>query len=166
MKFIHTADWQIGKPFKNFGDKESVLRQARLAAIETIGQLAKREGVAHVLVAGDLYDTESPAMKTMLEPLERMRQSPGVSWHIIPGNHDPHRGQGLWDRLLAHGLPANVLPHLTPEPVMIGTEAVLLPAPMRRKSEVNDLTQWMDEAASPAGVIRLGLAHGSTTGID
>ena len=79
MKFIHTADWQIGKPFKNFGDKESVLRQARLAAIETIGQLAKREGVAHVLVAGDLYDTESPAMKTMLEPLERMRQSPGVS---------------------------------------------------------------------------------------
>lgn len=166
MKFIHTADWQIGKPFKNFGDKESVLRQARLAAIETIGQLAKREGVAHVLVAGDLYDTESPAMKTMLEPLERMRQSPGVSWHIIPGNHDPHRGQGLWDRLLAHGLPANVLPHLTPEPVMIGTEAVLLPAPMRRKSEVNDLTQWMDEAASPAGVIRLGLAHGSITGFD
>ena len=32
MRFLHTADWQIGKPFRNFGDKESVLRQARLAA--------------------------------------------------------------------------------------------------------------------------------------
>ena len=95
MKIIHTADWQIGKPFRNFGDKEGVLRQARLTAIESIGHLAKREGVAHVLVAGDLYDMESPTTRTMLEPLERMRQFPGVSWHIILGNHDPHRGQGF-----------------------------------------------------------------------
>ena len=34
MRFIHTADWQVGKPFRNFGDKESVLRQARLTAID------------------------------------------------------------------------------------------------------------------------------------
>ncbi len=42
MRFIHTADWQIGKPFKQFGDRESVLRQARLVAIEKIGELAER----------------------------------------------------------------------------------------------------------------------------
>ena len=166
MRFIHTADWQIGKPFRNFGDKESLLRQARLTAIETIGNLALREGVAHVLIAGDLYDTESPSQKTLLEPLERMRRFPPVSWHIIPGNHDPHRGQGLWDRLQAHGLPANVLPHLTPVPVALGSEAVLLPAPMRRKSEVSDLTSWMDGADSAPGLIRLGLAHGSITGFE
>jgi len=53
MRFIHTADWQIGKPFKQFGDRESVLRQARLVAIENIGRLAAKEGAAHVLVAGD-----------------------------------------------------------------------------------------------------------------
>ena len=166
MRFIHTADWQIGKPFRNFGEKESVLRQARLSAIETIGRLAQAENAAHVLVAGDIYDNESPTQKTLLEPLERMRNFATVSWHISPGNHDYHRGNGLWDRAQALGLPPNVHLHLTPEPASLGDNAVLLPAPLRRKSEVNDLTGWMDTATSGAGQIRIGLAHGSVQGFD
>ncbi len=164
MRFIHTADWQIGKPFRNFGEKESVLRQARLSAIEAIGRLAVSEAAAHVLVAGDLYDNDAPAPKTLREPLERMRAFPGVSWHVIPGNHDYHRGNGLWDRAAAPGLPPNVFFHLSPVPVTLGGEAVLLPAPLRRRSEVNDLTDWMDQAPSAPGMIRIGLAHGSVTG--
>lgn len=166
MRFIHTADWQIGKPFRNFGDKESVLLQARLAAIESIGRLAAAENAPHVLVAGDVYDSDAPAQKTLLEPLERMRAFPAVSWHIIPGNHDHHRDNGLWDRARALGLPANVHLHLTPEAAPLGDGAVLLPAPLRRRSEVNDLTDWMDSAESAPGQIRIGLAHGSVQGFD
>jgi DNA repair exonuclease SbcCD nuclease subunit len=166
MRFIHTADWQIGKPFRNFGDKESVLRQARLAVIEEIGRLAAAEGAAHVLVAGDLYDNDAPAQKTLLEPLERMRNFSAVAWHVISGNHDYHRGNGVWDRARALGLPPNVHLHLTPEPASLGEDAVLLPAPLRRKSEVNDLTEWMDGAESKPGQIRIGLAHGSVQGFD
>lgn len=161
MRFIHTADWQIGKPFRQFHERESVLRQARLAAIERIGQFALREGVAHVLVAGDVYDSEQPSPRTLLEPLERMRQFPQVAWHLIPGNHDPHRPRGLWDRLRDHGLPDNVHAHLAPEPVALGGEAVLLPAPLTRKSETGDLTRWMDGAPSGPGLLRIGLAHGA-----
>jgi DNA repair exonuclease SbcCD nuclease subunit len=166
MRFIHTADWQIGKPFRNFGEKEIVLRQARLSAIEVIGKLAEHEAAPHVLVAGDLYDTDSPAQKTLLEPLERMRRFSGINWHIIPGNHDHHRGNGLWDRVRGTGLPANVHLHITPEPVHLGAEAVLLPAPLRRKTEASDLTEWMDGAATAPGLMRIGLAHGSITGFD
>jgi DNA repair exonuclease SbcCD nuclease subunit len=166
MRFIHTADWQIGKPFRGFGEKESVLRQARLAAIETIGRLALKEAAKHVLVAGDLYDAEAPTQKTLREPLERMRRFPTVAWHVIPGNHDPHRGNGLWDRVRRDGPPANVHLHLTPEAAALGGEAVLLPAPMRRKSEASDLTAWMDEAETAPGLLRIGLAHGSVAGFD
>ncbi len=164
MKFIHTADWQIGKPFRNFGDQESVLRQARLTAIENVGRLAEVEGVEHVLIAGDLYDTEAPAQKTMLEPLERMRRYPGIVWHVIPGNHDPHRGSGLWDRIQLAGPPTNVRIHVEAKPIELGGEAVLLPAPMRRKSEATDLTEWMDGAETAPGLLRIGLAHGSIVG--
>ena len=101
MKFIHTADWQIGKVFRRFGDNEAMLRQARLDAIETIGRLAKAEGASCVLVAGDVYDSETPHPQTLRAPLERMRLFPQVRWYLLPGNHDPHRPQGVWDRACA-----------------------------------------------------------------
>jgi DNA repair exonuclease SbcCD nuclease subunit len=164
MRFIHTADWQIGKPFKQFGDQEGVLRRARLLAIENIGHLAEKEGAAHVVVAGDIYDTEVPTPRTLLEPLERMRLFPNVEWHLLPGNHDPHRPKGVWDRVRENGVPTNIHLHLTPEPARLDSSAVLLPAPLTRKSEGSDLTEWMDQAETAPGAIRIGVAHGSVVG--
>ena len=98
MKFIHSADWQIGKVFKQFGPKEENLRRARLDAIENIGRLAINEGINYVLVAGDVYDSEAPSELTFHAPFERMKLFPRVHWHLLPGNHDPHRPQGIWER--------------------------------------------------------------------
>src|SRR3546814_12561001 len=120
MRFIHTADWQIGKPFKQFGDREAALKLARLSAIENIGRLAEREGAAHVLVAGDVYDTEAPAVRTLLEPLERLRRFPAVTWHPIPGNHHPHRPRRVWDRVREQGVPERVRLPLSQEPAATG----------------------------------------------
>ena len=164
MRFIHSADWQIGKVFKQAGDKEAVLQAARLDVIETIGALAIREGAAHVLVAGDVYDTDSPKPANLRAPLERMRRFDKVSWHLLPGNHDPHRPQGLWDRMLATGLPANIHLHLDRRPIEIAPSVVLLPSPLFRKTEAGDVTAWMDDAATPEGALRIGFAHGSVTG--
>jgi hypothetical protein len=40
MSFIHTADWQIGKPFVGIADahKRSLVQQERIEAIERIGR--------------------------------------------------------------------------------------------------------------------------------
>jgi DNA repair exonuclease SbcCD nuclease subunit len=166
MKFIHTADWQIGKAFKQVGDREAVLQSARFDVIETIGRMALEEDAKCVLVAGDVYDTDCPAPATLRAPIERMRGFPGVEWHLLPGNHDPHRPQGLWERIAATGLPPNIHLHLQSQPVRIAPDAVLLPGPLLRKSEANDLTAWMNDAATPDGAIRIGLAHGSVNGFD
>lgn len=164
MKFIHTADWQIGKVFKQFADKEESLRRARLVAIENIGRAAVDENITHVLVAGDVYDNHAPTEVTLRTPLERMKLFPGIQWHLLPGNHDPHQPQGIWERVARAGLPPNVHLHLEPRPILLGNEATLLPAPLTRKSEVNDITSWMDAAETDAGLIRVGLAHGSIVG--
>lgn len=164
MRFIHTADWQIGKPFRQFGEREGILRQARLQAIENIGRLGQDQGASHVIVAGDVYDTEAPTRKTLLEPIERMRSFPDITWHLLPGNHDPHRPKGVWDRVRESGLPTNVQLHLVAEPVVLDSSTVLLPAPLIRKSEGADLTEWMDRAETSAGAIRIGVAHGSVVG--
>ena len=43
MRFIHTADLQIGARFSQFGDKASALRAARVQALARILDIAKKE---------------------------------------------------------------------------------------------------------------------------
>jgi hypothetical protein len=90
-----------------------------------------------------------------------MRALDALTWHVIPGNHDADRPNGLWDRIARHGLPENVRLHREPAPCRVGDEAWLLPAPLRRRQTLADPTGWMGEAATPEGAMRIGLAHGS-----
>jgi hypothetical protein len=43
MRFVHTADWQIGKPFAGISDahKRSLVQQARIEAIKQVGVVAE-----------------------------------------------------------------------------------------------------------------------------
>jgi DNA repair exonuclease SbcCD nuclease subunit len=161
MRIIHSADWQIGKVFKQFGAKEETLRQARLTAIERLGAHAKSKGVRHILVAGDVYDSDTPNALTLRAPIERMKPFADIHWHLLPGNHDPHRPEGVWDRVAQLGLPSNIHLHLTPTPFALADKAFLLPAPLLRKCEYDDISGWMDGAVTPPGAIRIGLVHGS-----
>jgi DNA repair exonuclease SbcCD nuclease subunit len=161
MRIIHSADWQIGKVFKQFGPKEETLRQARLAAVERLGALAKSNGVHHILVAGDVYDSEAPNPHTLRAPIERMKPFADIHWHLLPGNHDPHRPEGVWSRVAQLGLPSNIHLHLTPTPFALDDAAFLLPAPLLRKTEFDDISEWMNAAVTPPGALRIGLAHGS-----
>jgi hypothetical protein len=141
----------------------SLLQEARLEAIATIGGLAQGHGAETVLVAGDLYDHDGLGDRTLFQPIERMRAQAALTWHLIPGNHDADRQNGIWERVGRHGLPDNVHLHLEPTPCPLGQHAWLLPAPLRRRQTLADPTAWMDDAATPEGAIRVGLAHGSVT---
>jgi hypothetical protein len=90
-----------------------------------------------------------------------MKPFADIHWHLLPGNHDPHRPQGVWDRVAQLGLPSNIHLHLTPTPFALDDSAFLLPAPLLRKSELADISAWMDSAVTPPGALRIGLAHGS-----
>jgi DNA repair exonuclease SbcCD nuclease subunit len=163
LRFIHTADWQIGKNFGFLDDSAThALQDARLEAITTIGRLAREHHASTVLVAGDIYERDAVGDLLLDQPLERMRSFPGIAWHLIPGNHDSDRPSGVWDRLCRRGLPANIHVHRVPAPAPI-CEGVawLLPAPLRRRHSLIDLTTYMDDASTPEGALRLGLAHGS-----
>jgi hypothetical protein len=163
VRFVHTADWQIGKVFNFLDDSAShAVQDARLEVITTIGRLAREHRAPVVLVAGDVYEHAGVGDLLLNKPLERMRNFLSIAWHLIPGNHDPDRPSGVWDRLCRRELPANIHVHRHAEPVPIGDgSAWLLPAPLQRKRSLGDLTAFMDDAATPEGAVRIGLAHGS-----
>ena len=165
-RFLHSSDWQIGKVFRFVDDATmGLLQEERLRAITRIGGLAGEHDIQHVLVAGDIYDMEALSSRSLNQPLERMRNFAGVQWHLLPGNHDPHRANGIWARLLRMGLPGNVHAHVTAEPVTLEDDStVLLPAPLLHRRTLDDPTAYMNEVDLPDNLIRIGVAHGTVTG--
>ena len=165
LRVLHTADWQLGKPFQHLpGEVAPLLREARFEAVRTIAALAARHEVAAVLVAGDVFDSNLVPERTIIQALAAMRGFAGP-WVLLPGNHDAALAESVWSRLERLGRPANVTVAATPAPqVLADGRLVVLPAPLTERHTGDDLTAWMDAAATPSGAVRLGLAHGCVLG--
>ncbi len=85
MKFLHTADWHVGKTLKG---QDRLEEQG--AVLAEIASLAETHQVDAVLVAGDVYDLSAPsaqAQKVVVQTLLRMRRA-GAEVIVIAGNHD------------------------------------------------------------------------------
>jgi hypothetical protein len=165
IRFIHTGDWHIAKPFRRFEEeKAALLRDQRQRIPERIGELARGERAGHVLVAGDIFDTALPADASLRRLAARLGQFPEIQWHLLPGNHDPATPNGLWRRFEELGLPENVRVYHEPAVVTLGEGAELLASPLRSRHVAHDPTAWMDDRETRPGVIRVGLAHGAVQG--
>lgn len=163
--FIHTADWQIGKPFGSFPERlAGRLEDARLDAIDAVAGVARQHGASHVLVAGDVYDAPDLSEKALRQPLSRMAAHEQVRFVLLPGNHDLAVPGGVWDRVRRIGLPDNVVLADRPAPVWLATSVSLLPAPLVSRATREDPTAWMAAAEIDGASMRIGLAHGAVRG--
>lgn len=173
MRFVHTADWHIGKPFSRVedSDRRSRLQQERIAAVRRLGDLARSQSAAFLVVAGDLFDTPTVSRATAAEALAAVG-SLGLPVYAIPGNHDPGGAGTVWEQAFFGEEQARLAPNLSvlrnPEPVLVPGQAVLLPCPMTRRLQTDDPTAWLRSpdvyAALPQGIPRIVLAHGSVEG--
>ncbi|MDT1064368.1 DNA repair exonuclease [Paracoccus sp. CPCC 101403] len=162
LKIIHTADWQLGKPFGRFPvEVANALSEARLDAVDRLASAAARQGARHILVAGDVFDNVDPGDRVVTQALSRM-EGANVTWWLMPGNHDHARPGGLWSRVRRLAAPQVRIVD-SPEPREIEEGAWLLPAPLEHRKTVSDPTAAMVEMATPAGALRIGIAHGSIT---
>jgi DNA repair exonuclease SbcCD nuclease subunit len=170
--FLHTADWQLGKPFAGVDDEQKriLLQQERLNVLDRIGEAIRTHKAEFVLVAGDLFDSPSVTkyfVSAACSGIGRM----GVPVLVIPGNHD-HGGPGsVWEQKFfqdeARQLAPNLNLLLKAEPVELGN-AVVLPCPLSRRHETSDPTSWLRTVAPDISKYgdkaRIVLAHGSVQG--
>lgn len=160
MKFIHTADWQLGKPYGRFdSDVRGALTEARFDAIDTLGRIAAEHGAQHVVVAGDIFDTEGPEDRTIVQAISRMHRH-ACRWWLLPGNHDFARNGGLWDRIRQRAGDRIVILS-EPEPWEIEEKIWLLPAPLLHRHNLEDPTSLFDTMETPGAQLRIGVGHGS-----
>lgn len=91
MKFLHTSDWHVGKTLMG---KHRLAEQA--AVLGEIVDIARREAVDAVLIAGDLYDNAVPtadAQRLLVRTLLTLADD-GIEVVAMAGNHDH---PGLFD---------------------------------------------------------------------
>ncbi len=164
---MHTADWQVGAPHARVEDaeKRALVRHERVALIARLGEFAREQGAAFVVVAGDLFDSPRPDQATVSAACSAIGRL-GLPVYAIPGNHDHGGPDSLWEQPFFLQERAALAPNLhvllRPEPLEL-EQAVLLPCPLLRRHELQDTSAWLRSldfrALGPKP--RIVLAHGS-----
>ena len=161
MKFLHTADWQMGMRARHVGEAAEAVRAARLEAARRTVQLAREHAAEFIVVAGDTFEHHGVERVLVQRVADILGAFPGPVF-IIPGNHDPCVPGSVWEH------PAwSSHPHLrvltVEEPVALAW-GTLFPCPLREKESPRDPTRWIDAAPRLPG-FRIGLAHGTVAGV-
>ncbi|MDE1182515.1 DNA repair exonuclease [Paraburkholderia sp.] len=167
IRLLHTADWQIGTQFGQFEPDEAAhLAEARFETVRRIAAEAASRGVDAVLVAGDVFDQQT-ASDTVIRRLFGALAGYSGPWILLPGNHDAALVESVWTRAQRlNCIPANVRVVLTPGVIALDeARCAFLCAPLTQRITYDDTTSFFDALPTPTGYFRVGLAHGSVTGI-
>src|SRR6202008_3031083 len=89
MRFLHTADWQLGMT-RHFlaGDAQPRYSAARRDAVAGLGAVAAVGGDEFVVGAGGVFVHKQLAPQVTGQSLEATRAT-GIPVYLLPGNHDP-----------------------------------------------------------------------------
>lgn len=168
IKFVHAADLHLDSPLKNLERKEDApidrLRPATREAFVRLVDTCIDEDAAFLLIAGDLYDHDSPNMQIAVflrGQLMRLRDR-GVRVVIVKGNHDA-------DNRITSGLalPDNttILSDKRPETVLLdgGAPRVAIHGQSFRPGKVKENLAAAYPAPTP-GFFNIGLLHTSLAG--
>jgi DNA repair exonuclease SbcCD nuclease subunit len=167
MRFLHTADWQLGMT-RHFlaGDAQPRYSAARRDAVAGLGTLAAEVGAEFVVVAGDVFEHNQLAPQVIGQSLEAMRAI-GIPVYLLPGNHDPLDASSVYSgALFSAERPDNVvvLDRAGVHEIRPGLEIVA--APWRSKAPTTDLVAEVLDGLSPGPATRVLVAHGGVDALD
>ena len=167
VRFLHTADWHLGRPFMGISDplKRSRVQQERFNSVRRMKRAIDEFLPEFVVVCGDLFDSPTATNATVTAGLDAIA-SLEIPVYVIPGNHDYGGGGSIWEHRFfqseSRRLARNLHVLRVREPVE-QEHAILLPCPMQRRHETEDPTAWLrsiDYSKLPDKP-RIVLAHGS-----
>lgn len=160
MKFLHTADWQIGMKVQSVGEAGARVREERMAAGKRVVEAAQAHGAEFIIVAGDVFE-DNAVDRALVQKVTDILGAFSGPVFIIPGNHDPLVPGSVWEHP-AWKSSANVRVLREAAPVEL-SGTVLYPCPAPEKHSGADPTAWI--SSDRTGGIRIGLAHGTVEGI-
>jgi DNA repair exonuclease SbcCD nuclease subunit len=167
MRFVHTADWQLGMT-RHFlaGEAQPRYSAARRDVVAGLGSLAAEVGAEFVVVAGDVFEDNQLEPRVISQSLEAMRAI-GIPVYLLPGNHDPLDASSVYTSALFKAeCPANVtvLDRAGVHEIRPGVQ--IIAAPWRSKAPTTDLVTDVLAGLAADGVTRVLVAHGGVDVLD
>jgi DNA repair exonuclease SbcCD nuclease subunit len=139
------------------GIAADTVRAARLTAAAGVCELAARESVDFLLLAGDTFESNT-VDRALVDRVAALLDGAGCPVYVLPGNHDPIQPGSIWEHA-AWRSARNVTIISEPTPVLV-PGGVLLPCPLRMRRSQEDPTRWIT-GGEPNGGIRIVAAHGN-----
>lgn len=172
VKFLHTSDWQLGMTRhylarRRGGDDDPQARftSDRIDAVRRIGDLARAQGCAFVVVAGDVFETQNVSRQVITRTCRAMA-SIALPVYLLPGNHDSLEPGCIWDRPdFTQACPDNVtvLRDSTPIDAADGVQVIGVPLLSRHPS--SDPVGPVVAGLTDDGTTRVLVAHGQLPGL-
>ena len=162
VRFLHTSDWHLGKTRLSLKDEaQARYAQARIDAIRRIGTIAVEEKCEFVVVCGDVFESNLVGRDVVIRALDAMADTPGITFFLLPGNHDPLDPSSVYcSRTFAGHRPENVvvLEEANRREAAPGVE--LIPAPWLSKRPLADLVNQACDDLEPTDGVRIVVGHG------
>ncbi len=163
VKFLHTADWQLGKlPYYLSDEARARFSAARIEAVGVIAELAAQEQCDFVVVCGDVFDSNHVDRQVLVRSLAKMGANPDIRFYLLPGNHDPLDASSIFrsPTFSEHGSD-NVTVLDGNGPVQAAPGVELVAAPWTDNRPLTDLVDDACKGLEPADELRVVCGHGA-----
>ncbi len=163
VKFLHTADWQLGmtRHFLN-DDAQARFGAARLDSIIEISRLATKENCDFVVVCGDVFESNQIGQQVLGRALDNMKAAAEVDFYLLPGNHDPLDPSSIYrSPKFKSNCPENVSVLDSSVPVEATAGVELIAAPWPNKKPLTDLVSDACADLERTSAVRIVIGHGA-----
>lgn len=162
VRFLHTSDWQLGMT-RHFleGEAQARYSAARIDAIRSLGDVARREACEFVVVAGDVFESNMVAERTVRRALDALAGVP-CPVYLLPGNHDPLDAASVYrSAVFRQAQPGNVVVLQEPGVLRVRDGVELVAAPWFTKRPLEDLVGDAVAGLAADGTVRVVVGHGA-----
>ncbi len=171
LRLLHLADVHLGARHADLGDRAAAQRERQFDAFRAAIDLALAENVDLVLVAGDLFDSNTQPRRTVERVAAELKRLAGgrIRTVIIPGTHDVYDRSSIYraydlGALVGLRPDSDLLTVLTPERpevVLPAVDAVVFGRVFDTKRAPRSPLAEFSAADEKRGTWRIGMVHGA-----
>jgi DNA repair exonuclease SbcCD nuclease subunit len=171
LRLLHTADVHLGARHTDLGEQAAAQRERQFAAFKAAVDLAIAEKVDVVLVAGDLFDSNTQPRRSVDRVAAELKRLVGAKIRtvLIPGTHDVYDRSSLYRvhdlaALAGSGEDDDLVTVLTPDRPSVHLSAcdVIVHGPVfATKRAPHSPLRDLHVTAGDGATWHVGMVHGS-----